>query len=58
MTIDAETDWWERIGHMSWQHMALIVLAVAAFVALMFASDMKCGVSINSTPNTTTTTIR
>lgn len=48
-----ERDWWDRIGEMRWQHIVLIVVVTAAFVALCFAPDMACGISVDSAPTST-----
>jgi hypothetical protein len=45
-----ERDWWDRIGEMGWQHIVLIVLAVAVFVALLFAPAATCSFKSTDTP--------
>ncbi len=53
-----EMDLWERIGQMRWQHIVLIVAAIAGFVALSFAPGLSCSIDSSPAPATTTTTVR
>lgn len=41
---------WRAIGEMRWQHVVLIVAAMAAFVALSFAPAATCSIRITDTP--------
>ena len=49
-----DRDWFDWIGELRWQHVTLLVAAIAAFVALSIFTP-GCSVSIKSSPTTTTT---
>lgn len=50
-----ERSWWAEIGDLRWQHVVLIVAAIAGLVAMtIFSGDLGCSVKINSEPTTTT----
>jgi hypothetical protein len=58
MATDRETPdpWdepWAWVGTWQWQHFALIVLAVAMFVALSFAPMCSLRITTSDTPTTT-----
>lgn len=54
-----DRDWFDRIGDLRWQHVVLIVAAIAAFAAMtIFSGDMGCSVKVDSTDTTTTTEAR
>lgn len=45
---------WDFIGTMKWQHVVLVVAALACFTATFFAP--ACTLRISSSPSTTSTT--
>lgn len=53
-----DDDWWDSIGRLGWQHVVLIVAAIAAFVALCLSPASTCSLSITDSATTTTTEAR
>lgn len=55
MRAGEDHSWWDAIGDLRWQHVVLIVAALAALAAMtIFSGDMGCSVKIDNTDTTTT----